>query len=165
MKKQLGYSLYELLIAVTIAAILLIMAQATFGNAEIDCKNKDAKPGYITRARIANAQGALGGVFLKIDMFHLWKGRYPTSADDLKLGNDPWGNPYVFLSFGDVNGNGPKRKDHNMVPVNRYFDVYSMGPDGKTATPFTSIPGGDDIVIANDGNYIGVACYHYDKRK
>ena len=69
----------------------------------------------------------------------------------------------MFTSFEGMEGNGPKRKDHNMVPVNSYFDVYSMGPDGKTATPFTSIPGGDDIVIAGNGQYVGVACFYYKK--
>lgn len=162
MKTQHGFSFFSLLSALAIAGILWMLSAPTFGNNDIDCKNPDRRLGYLTRAKVANAIGELGRVNLKIQRFELSHNRYPENGE-LDLGNDPWGNPYVFLSFKDVNGNGPKRKDHNMVPVNRYFDVYSMGPDGKTATPFTSIPGGDDIVLA--GNYIGVACFHYSKKK
>jgi len=35
-----------------------------------------------------------------------------------------------------------------------------MGPDGVTATPFTSTLGKDDIVMANDGDYFGLACQY-----
>jgi len=55
---------------------------------------------------------------------------------------------------------GPVRKDHNLKPVNIGYDVYSMGPDGRTATPFTSTLGKDDIVMADDGDYFGLACQY-----
>jgi general secretion pathway protein G len=177
-KLQSGFSLLELMITVVILAILITFAIPYFGGADIDCKDKNptrlptvGNPcpscSYIVRAKIVNAMGKLGIVALAVDRFELSHNRYPTSMDELNLSvsdsNDPWGNPYVFLNHADVNGNGPLRKDHNMVPVNDYFDIYSMGPDGKTATPFTSIPGGDDIVIANNGLYVGVACFYYSK--
>ena len=169
MKHQKGFSLFELLIALTIAAILATFAIATFGGPGIDCKNKDgkgnARVSYTTRAKIAAAKGEIGAIFLKADMFDLSHNRPPTGLDELGMATtlDPWDNPYVFLSFEGVSGNGPKRKDHNMVPVNSYFDIYSMGPDGKSATPFTSIPGQDDIVSAGNGQYLGVACDYYKK--
>jgi general secretion pathway protein G len=164
MKKQQGLTLLELLIGLVIASILLIMANATFGNAGIECKPDGARPGYVTRARIANAIGKLGEVNLKIQRFELMHNRFPVSLDELNLPTptDPWGNEYVFLSFKDVNGNGPKRKYKSQVPVNRYFDVYSMGPDGKTATPMVSQPGCDDILVAGDGYYVGVAYWFND---
>ena len=160
MNKMKGVTLMSLLITLAIAGILWLMGAAVFANNSIDCKDPDQRLGYRTRARVANAIGALGIVNLKLERFYLSHNRYPEDGE-LDLGPDPWGNPYVFLNHADVNGNGPKRKNRNMVPVNRYFDIYSMGPDGKTATPFTSIPGGDDIVIA--GTYIGVACFYYSK--
>ena len=174
---QKGYSLMELLIVVVILGIFISFAIATFGGPDIDCKDKSptrlptlGNPcpscSFVVRAKIANAIGRLGEVNLKVQMFELRTGRYPTSMDELKLSdsNDPWGNPYVFLNHADVNGNGKKRKNRSMVPVNSYFDIYSKGPDGKSATPFTSIPGGDDIVIANNGQYVGVACFYYTKK-
>ena len=178
-KLQKGYSLAELMIVVVILAILVSFAIPYFGGPAIDCKDKNparlptlGNPcpscSYITRAKIVNAMGKLGTVALAVDRFELSHGRYPSSMDELLFISesdrlDPWGNPYVFLNHADVNGNGPLRKNRNMVPVNNYFDVYSKGPDGKTATPFTSIPGGDDIVIANNGLYVGVACFYYSK--
>jgi general secretion pathway protein G len=163
MKYQHGFSLMELLVVLVIAGILALFGNAMFGNNQIDCKDPDARLGYIMRAKIANAQGVLGEIAIKADMFDLNHRRAPTSLAELGLSErtDPWGNAYVFTSFEGMSGNGPKRKDHNMVPVNSYFDIYSLGPDGKTATPFTSIVGGDDIVIAGNGQYIGVACFYY----
>ena len=167
MNRQNGFSLLELLATLVIVSILAMFGSAMFGGAGIDCKAKGDKAqlSYTERARVAAAIGALGEINLAVQRFDLNYNRAPTSLAELNIAqtNDPWGNPYVFLSFADVNGNGPKRKDHNMVPVNRYFDVYSMGPDGKTASPFTSIPGGDDIVVANDGQYVGIACEYYTK--
>jgi general secretion pathway protein G len=73
---------------------------------------------------------------------------------------DPWGNPYQYLVVFGRQDVGPVRKDHNLKPVNTGFDVYSMGPNGTTASPFTSTGGKDDIVVANDGDYMGLACQY-----
>lgn len=70
---------------------------------------------------------------------------------------DPWGHPYQYLKiFGGGPGvNGHSRKDHNMVPVNSDYDLYSMGPDGKSRPPFTAKASRDDIVRASNGGYVG----------
>lgn len=158
MSKQKGFTFISVISALAISAVLVAWGIGAFPNAGIDCKNPNVRPGFIMRAKIANVVGSLGVVHLKVEMFSLSHNRYPVDANELGLGNDPWGNPYVFHKFTTV---GKARKDHNLVRVNGPYDVYSMGPDGKTTTPFTSALGGDDIVIANNGSYIGVACYHY----
>lgn len=165
MNKQAGVTLFDLLAGMAIASVLMVFGIAIFGNNTIDCKDKDARPGYIMRAKIAAATADIGAVHIQLQRFVLNHNRLPDDISELKLpfDNDPWGNPYVFLNFKDVNGNGPKRKWRGDVPVNDYYDVYSLGPDGKTATPFTSIPGGDDIALANNGQYVGVACHYYVK--
>ena len=48
------------------------------------------------------------------------------------------------------------RKDHNLVPVNSDFDLYSMGKDEATNSTFTAKVSEDDIVRANNGGYVGL---------
>ena len=144
MKYQRGFTLFELMVTVVMVFIIAIFATPWYGE-------------YVKRARIAHAIGDIGEIHIKVQTFDLNNRRFPANLAELGLAGelDPWGNPYQFLNFDGVNGNGPKRKDHNMVPVNTNYDVYSMGPDGVTASPFTSIPGRDDIVMAGDGTYFG----------
>ncbi len=83
---------------------------------------------------------------------------YPDTLAEAGLGGkvDPWGRPYRYLKLlgggGKVKG---QRKDHFLVPVNSDFDLYSMGPDGKTNAPFTAKASRDDIVRASNGSFIG----------
>jgi general secretion pathway protein G len=71
---------------------------------------------------------------------------------------DPWGNPYQYLPLYGRPGNLPNaRRDHNLVPINSDFDLYSMGPDGQSAKPLTAIRSRDDIIRANDGAFLGKA--------
>jgi general secretion pathway protein G len=37
------------------------------------------------------------------------------------------------------------------------FDLYSKGKDGNSAPPLTASASQDDIVVANDGGFIGMA--------
>ncbi|HEX7549012.1 MAG TPA: prepilin-type N-terminal cleavage/methylation domain-containing protein [Candidatus Methylomirabilis sp.] len=87
--------------------------------------------------------------------------RVPMTLSEIGRGvlRDPWGNPYQFLNFADVKGKGKgeMRKDRFVVPLNTTYDLYSMGPDGKTTAPLTSKAGRDDIVRANNGAFIGLA--------
>ena len=140
---QKGYTLIELIAVAGLIMILTTLAVALYP--------------YVERARIARAVGDIGEIHMRVQTFDLNNRRYPTSLTEIDLDGqlDPWGNPYQFLPFDNVEGNGPKRKDHAQVPVNTNYDIYSMGPDGVTATPFTSIPGRDDVAMAGDGTFFG----------
>lgn len=152
---QKGLTLIELLIGLAIASILAMVAGPLILGG-IDCKKQ--KIGWITRAKVTSAIGDIGILTLKLDRYRLsHNDQLPEDMSEL-LGDDRWGNPYQYLDFTNVNGNGPKRKNKSQVPVNLHFDMYSMGPDGKTATPMVSTPGGDDIILV--GNWIGVACFY-----
>ncbi len=85
----------------------------------------------------------------------------PTSLAQIGRGDlrDPWGNPYEYLKF-DLSGGGDPpgaRKDRNLHPLNSFFDLYSKGPDGDSFLPLTAGPSRDDIIVANDGKYVGIA--------
>jgi general secretion pathway protein G len=70
---------------------------------------------------------------------------------------DPWGRPYVYQSFTGLKGKGQMRKDKNLNPLNTLYDLYSMGADGQSKLPLTVPVSKDDVILAFDGNYIGIA--------
>ncbi len=54
------------------------------------------------------------------------------------------------LRAGDV------RKDRRLVPLNRDFDLYSQGKDGRSQGPLTAQVSLDDVIRANNGGFIGL---------
>ena len=67
---------------------------------------------------------------------------------------DPWGYPYIYVV---VTGPGGSRKDKFMVPLNTDYDLYSVGPDGKSRAPLSAKDSKDDVIRALDGAYLGLA--------
>lgn len=59
---------------------------------------------------------------------------------------------------GSADLTGRVRKDHFMVPINTDYDLYSMGPDGMSASPLTANTSRDDIIRASDGAFVGRVC-------
>jgi general secretion pathway protein G len=43
-----------------------------------------------------------------------------------------------------------------LVPLNSDYDFYSMGKDGKSQAPFSAKASHDDLVRANDGEFVGL---------
>jgi general secretion pathway protein G len=143
-RTQYGVTLLELL--VVLAAVLVL------GSIAIPAFN-----GYVERTRVARAVGDIGAISLQLYRWQLSTRRFPATLDEAGLGgNDPWGRPYVYLRVEGANP-GQLRKDHNLVPINTDFDLYSMGPDGASVPPLPAQKSRDDIVRANDGAFIGLA--------
>ena len=146
MYRNSGLTLLELMFVLAIAAILTAVAVPSYR-------------AYVERACKAAAIADIGEIHLRIQRFIVNAGNPP--PDLLAIGvadkRDPWGNAYVYLSFDALVGTGPMRKDKNLVPVNSQYDLYSVGPDGESVPPFTAKKSQDDIVLANDGGYIGPA--------
>lgn len=141
-----GFTLVELLIAV---AIILTVAALAIPNLLAAVK----------QAKIAKAVGDIHSIGTDIEGYSLVNSQFPNTLADIGYGNynDPWGNPYQYLNFANTNGKGKMRKDRFLVPINSFFDLYSMGPDGKSVSPLTAQASQDDIIWANDGDFIGVA--------
>jgi general secretion pathway protein G len=114
---------------------------------------------YRERARVDQAKRDIMMMAPLISNYFLDARDYPKSLADVGLGNmrDPWGNPYGYLNLNDRNARGLARKDHALVPINTDFDLYSMGPDGRSAPPLTAKQSRDDIVRANNGAFVGKA--------
>src|SRR5262245_18842066 len=123
-----GFSLIEVMMVVALTAILGMMATNAYGR-------------YIASARTSSAISDIGKIKLTIDAYRLnHDDRVPNSLSEIGLDKllDPWGRPYSYLAFAGVKGNASKRKDHNLVPINTDFDLYSMGPDGQSSSPLTA---------------------------
>ena len=143
-QEQSGVTLLELMAVLAAIAILGAIAIPAFS-------------GYIERARVARAVSDIGTISLQLYRWQLNTRTFPATLAEAALGgNDPWGRPYAYLRVADANP-GQLRKDHNLVPINTDFDLYSSGPDGDSVGPLTAPQSQDDVVRANNGAYIGVA--------
>jgi general secretion pathway protein G len=144
-KERKGYTLIEVLIVLAILSVMSMLAYPTYSK-------------YVERVEIAEAESDLVRIGMVMETYNLSYGSYPPDLATAGISNiDPWGNPYQYLNMALTNGNGQKRKDHNQVPINTDFDLYSMGPDGRSVGPLTASHSRDDIIRANNGEYIGVA--------
>jgi general secretion pathway protein G len=109
-------------------------------------------------AKVARAIGDLRALAVDVNAAPT----LPATLADIGRGGmlDPWGRPYVYYRFPPGRGHAPPagaRKDRFLVPINSAFDLYSVGKDGASAAPLTVKASQDDIVVANDGGFIGLA--------
>ncbi len=148
-KRAEGFTLLEILIACAIIATLMGIAVPTYTKILLKFKNQEvgATLEYIAK---------------EIKLFELEHGRLPDSLAEAGIDEtDPWGNPFQYIAIQGKPLNGPgkvkPRKDKNTHPLNSDFDLWSMGPDGKTALPLTANASHDDLIRAGNGSYIGVA--------
>ena len=141
-----GFSLLELMTTVAILGVLLAIAIPSYAR-------------YVTRANTGAAVADITGIHAAIERYALNAGAPPPDLAAIHKDGllDPWGRPYVYLSFSGLKGKGKMRKDKNLVPINSEYDLYSVGPDGDSVPPLTAKPSRDDIVMANDGKYVGPA--------
>ena len=141
-----GFTLLEMMAAVSVAAILCAVGAATYQSS-------------VEKARVAAASADIMIIATAISRYTSEYNIPPPDLATIGLDNrlDPWGHSYVYLSFTGLNGKGKMRKDKNLVPINSRYDLYSMGADGDSVPPLTAKPSRDDVILANDGNYIGLA--------
>lgn len=121
---------------------------------------------YREKVRIHEAVTDMAGISMNLKAYQVDNKYFPPTLNTLPqynpVPNDPWGRPYQYLAIdiAPAPNKGAQRKDKNMNPLNNDFDLYSMGPDGKTAKPLTAAAAKDDIVRADNGRFIGVAKDH-----
>lgn len=139
-----GLTLVELMMAISIASIVLAIGATGWGY-------------YREKINISVAGQEIAAMSVAIQMMceddRVCPATLPASLAKL----DPWGNAYKYLRLGSAAATGQARKDHSLVPINSDFDLYSMGPDGQSSPPLTANASRDDIVRANDGRFVGPA--------
>ena len=142
-----GLTLVELMVIIALKSILIAVSIPSY-------------TAYIERAEYDKAIKQIRVMALIIDA-HAFanKGVFPANLAEVGLDSerDAWGNAYGYLNIASANGNGQKRKDRNLVPINSDYDLYSSGPDGRSVSPLTARPSRDDIIRANNGRFVGVA--------
>jgi general secretion pathway protein G len=144
--RRRGFTLLELMLALVVVATLTALAVATYSS-------------YMEQARVSQAEEDLTRIEARIALYEATHGALPTSlaqiGEDASL--DPWGHPYYYLDFTGLKGTGAMRKDHNLVPINSDYDLYSAGQNGATVPPIVAPVSQDDVIRANNGGYIGLA--------
>jgi general secretion pathway protein G len=142
----LGFTLIELLVALAIGAILVAVAVPSYLS-------------YVQSLKVNVATQDILEINARIERYVTLFNGPPPDLATVGSGNvlDPWGHPYAYLSFTGLQGKGKMRKDKNLVPINTQYDLYSAGADGRSVPPLTAKASRDDVVMANDGGYIGLA--------
>jgi len=143
-KRQMGFTLVELLCVVLIIGMLASLSQTAYYS-------------YVEKTNNALVMVEMQGLQDKIDQHVIVHGILPPDLSVFGSPMDPWGNPYQYTNFTTTPGLGPKRKDRSLVPINTDYDLFSMGPDGRSRPPLTASHSKDDIIRANNGAYLGVA--------
>jgi general secretion pathway protein G len=142
----MAFTLLELIVTVAIVSIIATISMPIYA-------------GYIERANTSQAIGDITRIEAQIERFRFDNIDPPDALSDVyaTVPVDPWGNAYRYLRIAGNNTQGQQRKDHNLVPINSDYDLYSMGPDGLTVGPLTAPRSRDDILRANNGGFVGTA--------
>jgi len=155
-----GYSLVELMIVVAIIATLAAIAIPSYTE-------------MVNQAKVVAAMGDIRHIQFEIEFFFANNGSYPESLSQVNEGDrrDPWGELYQYLKIAGASSDKGKgkgkgggtdkvagcRKDKNLVPLNSDYDLFSKGRDKDYVAPITARKSWDDIIRANNGNFIGLA--------
>jgi general secretion pathway protein G len=141
-----GFTLVELMVAIGILAVIAAIGLPSYIS-------------YKQRAYVAAATMDILTIATAINRYNTVNNSPPPDLATIGFDTllDPWGRPYVYLSFTGLNGKGKMRKDKNLNPLNTQYDLYSVGADGQSKLPLTVPVSKDDVIMANDGNYIGLA--------
>jgi len=134
-----GFTLIEILVVIAVIAVLAALVAPNVFQ-------------HVGTAKDAAARSQIEMLGAALDAYRLDNGRYPTSEQGLDalwqeptaeprptnwrgpylrkaVPADPWGNPYVFVSPGEVNARG--------------YDLISLGADGALGGE------GDDADVTN----------------
>ncbi|MBI2800096.1 MAG: prepilin-type N-terminal cleavage/methylation domain-containing protein [Gammaproteobacteria bacterium] len=143
-----GLTLIELMLCIIVAGFLLTIGMNTYNH-------------YIEDAKIKSTTLEMTSIEAAIERYVFDENILPAALSDIyqPLPQDAWGSPFEYLRLrpSSKGSKGKARKDHNLVPINSDYDLYSSGPDGQSVGPLTAKASRDDIVRGNNGSYVGPA--------
>ena len=140
-----GLTVIELMIAIAIIVVAAAIALPSYSS-------------YQERAKISQAITDIGALNAKLRLYMVDNTFPPPSLAAIGESGkiDPWGNAYQYTNL-ETAGVGKARKNKNLVPINSNFDLWSNGSDGLSKLPLTTKVSRDDVILANDGRFIGLA--------
>ena len=115
---------------------------------------------HLDSTHVAQAIADIGAMEIAISRYRAQnRGELPGSLMDLNLNveqwQDPWGNAYAYINLEASAPVHQARTDYDRSIVNRDYDLYSMGKDGRSASAFNSPVARDDVVRGLSGSYYG----------
>jgi general secretion pathway protein G len=143
-RRQRAFTLIEILLIVALLGILGAVAYPSYAS-------------HVKKARVQAAVNDMRMIEAGMERYFSDHYAYPATLDEVRTGLlDPWGRPYRYLRMSDATV-GDVRKDRALHPLNTDYDLYSVGPDGRTLAPLTAPVSQDDVIRASNGAYYGVA--------
>jgi general secretion pathway protein G len=142
-------TLIELLLTIAILGILSAIAVPVVTAKINDSRNNTAI------ADIANIES-------QIERFRALNGKPPNDFNEAGIVPplDPWGHAYEYMRIEGVDPKDYKhdvRWDKHDKPLNKDYDLLSMGKDGKTDVKLWRSDAFDDLIRCNSGAFIGLA--------
>ncbi len=150
-----AFTLVEILLVLAIMGTLLSIAVPRLADIRLEGK-------------YTAAMGDIRGIEAEILAYLAANRRLPADLSEVDRATllDPWGRPYVYaphytglpMRESDiVKKPQGARKDKFFKPLNHDFDLYCMGPDGKSKPSLTAEQSRDDVVRAVGGAFVGKA--------
>jgi len=115
---------------------------------------------HLDSSHVTQAIADIGAIEIAISRYQAQnRGELPVSLADLSLSveqwQDPWGSAYQYRNLEIDSVPDQARTDYERGTVNRDYDLYSMGKDGRSALTFGSPLAQDDVVRGLSGSYYG----------
>ena len=141
--KSLGFTLIELMIVTSIIGILATISLYLYFH-------------RVNDAKTVRSISEIKEISFDISLYEMDHLAYPNDLDDVGHGNrlDPWGNPYQYVNIEDNPGQG---RTSTSGEVNTDYDLYTKGIDGQSNQSLDDNLSKDDIIRADDGEFLGPA--------
>jgi general secretion pathway protein G len=133
-------TLIELLLTIAILGILSAIAVPIW-------------TGYMDDSRNATAKADIANITSQIERFKALNNGTPPNtlgAAGIVPPLDPWGRAYIYVY-------PPVYWDKHDKPLNKDYDILSIGKDGLTNVHLWHSDAFDDIIRCNSGAFIGLA--------
>jgi len=115
---------------------------------------------HLDSTHAVQAIADIGAIEIAISRYRAQnRGALPGTLEDLNLSveqwQDPWGNAYEYINLEADAPVDKARIDYDRSTVNRDYDLYSRGKDGRSASAFNSPVARDDVIRGLSGSYYG----------